>query len=157
MKLSLKVNKISYSPYYNNFSFEVGEGELVAISGDKGCGKSTLLSILAGIIPPDEGSITYGGKSIEMSSCNIGYLYNENHYSYVCSDSPLMYGKKFDYNYVIINHIIDTYGYMYYASKRDNSIPFVINSILRFPDIILLDEPYQDRGDDFIVSFCLEL
>ena len=37
--------------------FEVAEGELVAVIGPNGAGKTTLLSIVAGIQPPDSGSV----------------------------------------------------------------------------------------------------
>jgi ABC-2 type transport system ATP-binding protein len=38
-------------------SLSAGRGELVAVIGPNGAGKTTLLSILAGIQPPDEGSV----------------------------------------------------------------------------------------------------
>ncbi len=42
-------------------SLEVQEGETLAIVGPSGSGKSTLLSLMAGLIPPDAGTISYGG------------------------------------------------------------------------------------------------
>jgi ABC-2 type transport system ATP-binding protein len=39
-------------------SFEVRPGELVAIIGPNGAGKTTLLSIVAGVMPPDEGDVS---------------------------------------------------------------------------------------------------
>jgi ABC-2 type transport system ATP-binding protein len=39
-------------------SFEAHRGELLAVIGPNGAGKTTLLSILAGIRPPDSGSVT---------------------------------------------------------------------------------------------------
>lgn len=42
-------------------SFEVPDGETLAIVGPSGSGKSTLLSLMAGLIPPDSGTISFGG------------------------------------------------------------------------------------------------
>src|SRR4029077_13447399 len=43
--------------------FEVEPGEVVGIVGPSGCGKTTLLELLAGLRPPDAGSISVGGRS----------------------------------------------------------------------------------------------
>jgi len=44
-------------------SFDVAEGEFVAIVGPSGCGKSTLLNLIAGFTRPDHGSVTIDGTS----------------------------------------------------------------------------------------------
>ncbi len=46
-------------------SFEVFEGEFIAIVGTSGSGKSTLLNMLAGLEPPTKGVIRLGKKRIE--------------------------------------------------------------------------------------------
>jgi putative ABC transport system ATP-binding protein len=42
----------------------VGAGEMVAVMGPSGSGKSTLLHCLAGIVPPDQGTVHYAGAEI---------------------------------------------------------------------------------------------
>ena len=48
-------------PVVNNVSFDVRDGEFVAIVGPSGCGKSTLLNIIAGFERPDRGSVRIDG------------------------------------------------------------------------------------------------
>lgn len=50
---------------------EVHPGEVLAVMGPSGSGKSTLLHVLAGILKPDSGEVTYNGKRLDkMSSRN---------------------------------------------------------------------------------------
>ena len=48
----------------NNVSFEIKEGEFVAIMGPSGCGKSTLLNILGLLDNPSEGSYQLLGQEV---------------------------------------------------------------------------------------------
>ena len=45
-------------------TLSVDQGEFVSIVGFTGCGKSTLLSIVAGLLPPDEGEVRFGGELV---------------------------------------------------------------------------------------------
>ena len=45
-------------------SFEVGEGEIVALIGANGAGKSTILKTISGLMHPRSGSITFMDKEI---------------------------------------------------------------------------------------------
>jgi NitT/TauT family transport system ATP-binding protein len=48
----------------DNINFELRSGEIVALLGKSGSGKSTLLRIIAGLIPPSSGKVTYRGQSV---------------------------------------------------------------------------------------------
>ena len=57
----LSVSKLSRqgreAPLFTDVTFGLDEGEKVALIGRNGSGKSTLLSCIAGIIPPDSGTV----------------------------------------------------------------------------------------------------
>lgn len=46
-------------------SVDVGEGEIVAVTGPSGSGKSTLLHCLAGIVRPESGEVVFAGRRID--------------------------------------------------------------------------------------------
>src|SRR5258707_7743998 len=52
----------------DGLSFEVAEGEFVAIVGPSGCGKSTLMNIIAGFDRPDSGRALVDGAMLEGPS-----------------------------------------------------------------------------------------
>lgn len=67
LKKSYKIGKLDV-PALRGLSFEVGEGEFVAIMGPSGCGKSTLLHLLGGLLSPTSGSILIDGEDLAKVS-----------------------------------------------------------------------------------------
>lgn len=45
-------------------SFEVNEGEVIALVGANGAGKTTILHTISGLIPIDRGSVTFNGQKL---------------------------------------------------------------------------------------------
>ena len=70
----------------DNVSFEVNEGEYVAVMGESGSGKTTLLNILAALDKPTGGNVMLDGKDLskinesEISSFrrdNLGFVFQD--------------------------------------------------------------------------------
>jgi len=64
----LAVNNISKSfrglKAVSDASFEITEGSINALIGPNGAGKTTIFNMVAGVFPPDSGSISFQGKPI---------------------------------------------------------------------------------------------
>lgn len=47
----------------HNVSFNIGEGQIIALVGESGSGKSTVGKLIQGLLPQDSGEILFDGKS----------------------------------------------------------------------------------------------
>lgn len=56
----------------DSVSFELHQGDRLAIVGTNGSGKTTLLQVLAGIIPPETGTLTVRGRVTSLININLG-------------------------------------------------------------------------------------
>ncbi|MBR3642175.1 MAG: ABC transporter ATP-binding protein [Parasporobacterium sp.] len=69
-------------PVLNKICFEASPGECLGLVGRNGCGKSTLLQILAGVMRPDSGIISWKEENLfenrQRFSSLIGYVPQEN-------------------------------------------------------------------------------
>ena len=56
-----------------NISLEVRQGEVLGIIGRNGSGKSTLLKMMAGVFPPDSGTIATRGSVSLLAGVGVGF------------------------------------------------------------------------------------
>ncbi|MGB0593761.1 MAG: ABC transporter ATP-binding protein [Poseidonia sp.] len=56
-----------------NISLEVKQGEVLGIIGRNGSGKSTLLKMMAGVFPPDSGTIATRGSVSLLAGVGVGF------------------------------------------------------------------------------------
>jgi heme exporter protein A len=50
---------------FEGLEFELGAGQLALVVGPNGSGKTTLLRVLAGLAPPTEGRVSWGGRDVQ--------------------------------------------------------------------------------------------
>lgn len=165
----LRLEHVSYTyqgpdnetPALYDVSFTVSEGEFVAIIGPGGCGKSTLLSLIAGLLLPCNGCIYINGSSLIGSGKTIGYMLQndqlidwQNRLTRVSAFREDQ-KKLADNNYVQINNGLNSYGLITfidsYPSGNSECIrqrAALIRSLLKEPDLLLLDEPFSALNKD---------
>lgn len=64
----------------DNVSFDVRQGEFVALLGPSGCGKSTILNMVAGLLPRSGGRILIDDDEVEPGRVNrkVGYVFQRD-------------------------------------------------------------------------------
>jgi NitT/TauT family transport system ATP-binding protein len=60
-----------------NINLTVHEGEFLVLVGPSGCGKTTFINVVAGLIEPWEGIVTYDGKPIEGTSKDRSMVFQD--------------------------------------------------------------------------------
>lgn len=164
MKSKLEVKNLSYSYHslegetlaLSNISFDVNNGEFLAIVGPSGCGKSTLLSLLSGLLEPEEGSILVDGIPREDSDVQIGYMLQKDHlfdWRTILSNVALgleVQHRLGDAEKAQLHDMLATYGLADFKNSRPSELSggmrqraALIRTMALKPDILLLDEPFS--------------
>jgi len=62
-----------------DITVSIGEGEIVSIVGPSGCGKTTMLNLVAGLMMPTTGAVSYRGKPVTTLNGRTGYMTQSDH------------------------------------------------------------------------------
>ena len=151
----------------SNISFQVQEGEFIAVIGPSGCGKSTLLSLIAGLLPPERGSILLNGSSPQSQKGKIGYMLQKD----------LLFEWRTVYRNVIlgleiqhrltkesrenIEKMLKDYGLWRFRNARPSELSggmrqraALIRTLALNPSLLLLDEPFSALDFQTRLSVC---
>ena len=61
----------------DDIDLQLAKGSFSAVIGSSGCGKSTLLKIMAGLVPPTQGSVVLAGKPVTGPRRDIGMMFQQ--------------------------------------------------------------------------------
>lgn len=168
MQSILSLQDISYAyhslkeetPALSNISFEVSQGEFLAIVGPSGCGKSTLLSIIAGLLVPEKGTIYYRGKCAADCGLNdtvkIGYMLQRDHlFEWRTIYQNVLLGLELNHTLTPENRdyvlkLLRDYELYAFKDKKPSELSggmrqraALIRTMAIHPDLLLLDEPFS--------------
>ncbi len=85
-----------------NISLEVKQGEVLGIIGRNGSGKSTLLKVMAGVFPPDNGTIATRGSVSLLAGVGVGF-----HKELTGRENAYLYGALMGRTTQQIDELID--------------------------------------------------
>ncbi len=147
----------------NKLSFEIKEGEFVAVMGPSGCGKSTLLNIIGLLDDPDSGSFVFNGtevahfnerKRAELRKRNIGFVFQSFNLIdeltvFENVELPLIYlGIKTAERKTRVEEVLDKMQIMHRRNHYPQQLSggqqqrvAVARAVVNNPKLILADEP----------------
>ena len=140
-----------------NITTNIVPGKIYALLGSNGSGKTTFMKMVAGLVKPTNGTITFNGMPIgEESKKYIAYMPTESfYYSYMtCKDAGKFYKdfyEDFDENkyYYLLNEMnLDPDMKVSKMSSGMTAKAKLALTLSRNSSIIMLDEPLN--GIDII-------
>lgn len=153
-------------PVLEDISFDIGEGEFLALMGPSGSGKSTLLNLLAGIDKADSGIVSVAGVDISQldeadlaawRSANVGFIFQFYNLIPVLTAfenvelplllTPLSKRERREHVELVLNIVNLTDRMDHYPSQLSGGQQqrvAVARAIVTDPTILVADEPTGD-------------
>lgn len=132
----------------DNMSFDVEEGEIVAIVGPSGSGKSTILNMISSLIKPTNGSIDVNGE--------LGYMFQRDHlFEWRTVWKNILLGLEIKHhlneeNIKYVENMLKKYELYEFKNNYPKELSggmrqriALIRTMATKPDILLLDEPFS--------------
>ena len=137
-----------------NITFQQKEGEIISLIGTSGIGKSTLLKCLSGLTNINSGSVVLNGDKIhkqEASFRKIAYVFQESPlFPHINVIDNILFNLS-GYDQEKLNHLLEktevkalVKRFPYELSGGENQRVAIVRSLIRNPDLLLLDEPFSN-------------
>jgi NitT/TauT family transport system ATP-binding protein len=141
----------------DDVSFEVAEGEFVALLGPSGCGKSTILNIVAGLLDRTSGRVRLDDEDVRYGDVNrkVGYVFQRDTvFPWRTVEANIGYGLEIAgvpnaERRAKVKRTIEVAG----LAGFDKSFPRMLSggmrqrvalmrTLIMEPEILLMDEPF---------------
>ncbi|WP_343781464.1 energy-coupling factor transporter ATPase [Alkalibacillus silvisoli] len=163
-ELCLTINNLTFKrkkqTILTNLNMQLNKGEMVAIVGENGAGKSTLLQLMAGILKPKCGDITFLNESLtkwkeQELRQHMGFVFQNPEHQFITDTvyDEVSFGMRLnDYDEKAIKERTDNLLSHFQLSNHKWNNPFslsggqkrrlsVATMLDETPDLLLFDEP----------------
>lgn len=139
-----------------DLTFDVNEQDFVSIIGPSGCGKTTIFNIIAGLMNPDAGEITFRGNPTQGLRGKVGYMMQRDllfpwrtvlQNIMLAPELKKLPIKEARYNAM---EYLNTFGLAGFEHSYPKMLSggmrqrvAMIRTLISDPDILLLDEPFS--------------
>ncbi len=138
----------------NNISFSIKKGQIVGLLGPNGAGKSSIIKIMAGLVYPKSGKI-YFEENLQNTFSDLrkycGYLIDApSFYPYLTARQNLNLIKTINKTDLNIDKLLNKVGLpdvdkkkvKYFSTGMKQRLA-IAQALLRSPEILILDEPFN--------------
>jgi len=150
----------------NDISFELGEGEILALVGPSGCGKTTTLRLIAGLERPDSGTIRLNNRIVASDSAfvppeqrGVGMVFQDYalfpHLTVYENVAFGLRGKKPAEIRAIVGEMLHMVGllsfskrYLHELSGGERQRVALARALAPRPVLVLMDEPFSSLDAD---------
>ncbi len=158
----LRLDHVNFSYYsnlgevkvLNDINFSIDKGAFAALVGPSGCGKSTILSLIADLLKPVGGYITF--YSEDFSAPRIGYMLQHDHllewrnvYQNLTLGLEIQKSRTAE-NLELVDSLLEKYHLSHIRDQKPSALSggmrqriALIRTLAIRPDLLLLDEPFS--------------
>jgi NitT/TauT family transport system ATP-binding protein len=141
----------------DDVTYDINDGDFIAVIGPSGCGKTTMMSMLAGFQKPTTGKVLFDGAAVNGPGPERGVIFQEyGVFPWLTVKQNIAFGLQLKANRVALserNQICDHYLALMGLTDFANSYPKHLSGGMRQrlaiarayavkPQFLLMDEPF---------------